>query len=93
MSFWGGIKTGARWGLKLLTVGLIARQGKLKWRDVVPGIITAALVGVQVDSGNYAAIVDRVCDQIAALGLEKHDELVAQAYASKAIQGVYIAGR
>ena len=87
------MKWGSRWGLKILTVGILARKGKLKWRDVVPGIVTSALVGVTIDGDNYASIVDRVCDQIAALGLEKHDEMVAQAYAAKSIQGERIRGR
>lgn len=63
-------KVVGRWALRLVTFGIVARYGKLQPRDIIPGLVAAALAG---RSGHvpYIELVDQVARQIEMMAWDK----------------------
>ena len=78
--------------LKVVTVGLVARHGKLKPRDVIPGIVLAAMVG-RYDRASYTDVVADVLRQIQALGFDHIEKAEAITLMGTEIQDQYGAAR
>ena len=84
MSFWSKVGWGARWGLKILSVGFLARRAKLKPRDVVPGIVLAITMGLS-GKEDIEKVLNRVLDQIGMVGFDRNAEMEARAMAGRLV--------
>ena len=74
-----------KWGVRIVTLGLLLRETKLKPRDVVPGMVAAALVGY-TGSETPSAILERVYAQIEQMAWDGQTKSIARAYASQELR-------